>query len=60
MGEKLATKILDNIEKSKTRPLRNLIYGLGIRHIGEHSSEVLAEHFGSLETPVRRRGGRDR
>ena len=49
MGEKLATKILDNIEKSKTRPLRNLIYGLGIRHIGEHSSEVLAEHFGSLE-----------
>ncbi len=49
MGEKLATKILDNIEKSKTRPLHNLIYGLGIRHIGEHSSEVLAEHFGSLE-----------
>ena len=49
MGEKLATKILDNIEKSRTRPLLNLIYALGIRHIGEHSSEVLAEHFGSLE-----------
>ena len=49
MGEKLATKILDNIEKSKTRPLANLIFGLGIRHIGEHSAEVLAEHFGSLD-----------
>ena len=52
MGEKLATKILDNIEKSKTRPLLNLIYGLGIRHIGEHSSEVLAQNFGSLERLV--------
>ena len=49
MGEKLATKILDNIEKSKTRPLANLVYGLGIRHIGENSSGVLAQHFGSLE-----------
>lgn len=49
MGDKLATKILGNIEKSKTRPLANLIYALGIRHIGEHSSEVLAGHFGTLE-----------
>ena len=52
MGEKLATKILDNIEKSKTRPLQNLIYGLGVRRIGEHSSEVLAQHFGSVERLV--------
>lgn len=49
MGDKLATKILANIANSKTRPLANVIYALGIRHIGEHSSEVLAAHFGTLE-----------
>lgn len=49
MGEKLATKILANIDASKTRPLNRLIAGLGIRHIGEHSAEVLASHFGTLE-----------
>ena len=49
MGDKLATKILANIENSKTRPLANVIYALGIRHIGEHSAEVLAAHFGTLE-----------
>ena len=49
MGEKLASKILENIEKSKTRPLANLIFALGIRHIGDHSSDVLASHFGTLE-----------
>jgi DNA ligase (NAD+) len=49
MGDKLATKILANIATSKSRPLANVIYALGIRHIGEHSSEVLAAHFGTLE-----------
>lgn len=49
MGDKLATKILNNIENSKTRPLARLIHALGIRHIGEHASEVLASHFGTLE-----------
>jgi DNA ligase (NAD+) len=49
MGDKLATKILDNIEASKTRPLQRVIFALGIRHIGERASEVLAGHFGSLE-----------
>lgn len=49
MGDKLATKILANIEASKTRPLNRLIAGLGIRHIGEHAAEILAAHFGTLE-----------
>jgi DNA ligase (NAD+) len=49
MGDKLATKILANIEASKRRPLANFIFALGIRHIGEHSGEVLAAHFGTLE-----------
>jgi DNA ligase (NAD+) len=49
MGEILATKIIANIERSKTRPMANLIFALGIRHIGEHTAEVLASHFGSIE-----------
>ncbi len=49
MGEKSVTKILANIAGSKTRPLASVIFALGIRHIGEHSSEVLAGHFGTLE-----------
>ena len=49
MGEKLATKIVANINASRRRPLAQLIYALGIRHVGDHVAEVLAAHFGSLE-----------
>ena len=49
MGEKLAANILTAIEKSKDTTLPRLIYGLGIRHVGEHVAEVLADRFGSLE-----------
>ncbi|HZT44303.1 MAG TPA: NAD-dependent DNA ligase LigA [Chthonomonadaceae bacterium] len=52
MGDKLATKILDHIENSKHRPLSRVIYALGIRHVGERASEVLAAHFGSLDRIV--------
>ncbi|NIN64513.1 MAG: hypothetical protein GTO63_07385, partial [Anaerolineae bacterium] len=49
MGEKLASNILAAIENSKSPTLARLIYGLGIRHAGEHVAQVLADHFGSLE-----------
>jgi DNA ligase (NAD+) len=49
MGEKLATKLMAAIRKSKDTTLARLIFGLGIRHVGEHVSQVLAEHFGSME-----------
>jgi DNA ligase (NAD+) len=49
MGEKSAQNVLDAIEASKTRPLWRFLAGLGIRHVGSQSAEVLAEHFGSLE-----------
>jgi DNA ligase (NAD+) len=48
MAGKSAQNILDALEKSKTRPLPRFLYGLGIRHVGEHLSEVLAYEFGSL------------
>ncbi|MBN1123867.1 MAG: NAD-dependent DNA ligase LigA [Sedimentisphaerales bacterium] len=49
MGDKSASNILDSIEASKIRPLWCLIAGLGIRHVGGQSAEILANHFGSLE-----------
>jgi DNA ligase (NAD+) len=48
MGEKSASNILASIEQSRRRPLSRVIFALAIRHVGEHTSEVLAEHFGSL------------
>jgi len=50
MGEKSADNVIAAIEKSKTRPLWRLIAALGIRHIGGQSADILAEHFGSLDT----------
>ncbi len=49
MGEKSAQNILDEIENSKTLPLERVIYGLGIRMVGERTAQFLAEHFGSME-----------
>jgi len=49
MGEKLAENILDAIAGTKRPALSRLIYALGIRHVGDHVAEVLAERFGSLE-----------
>lgn len=49
MAEKSASNILDAIEKTKNTTLPRLIYGLGIRHVGEHIAKILAEEFGSLE-----------
>jgi DNA ligase (NAD+) len=49
MAKKSATNLLDQIEASKSRDLANLIYALGIRHVGERTAGILARHFGSLE-----------
>ncbi len=49
MGEKSIGNLLQAIERSKTRPLWRLIFGLGILHVGESASRALAEHFRSLK-----------
>jgi DNA ligase (NAD+) len=48
-GEKNAAKVVDEITRSKTNELWRLLYGLGIRHIGERSAQVLAKAFWSVE-----------
>jgi DNA ligase (NAD+) len=49
MGEKSAENVLSEIEASKKLPLERVIYGLGIRFVGERTAQFLAEHFGSLD-----------
>jgi DNA ligase (NAD+) len=49
MAEKSASNLLAQIEASKSRELHNLVYGLGIRHVGERTAGILARNFRSLE-----------
>ena len=49
MGKKSAAKVLGEIEKSKSNDVWRLLYGLGIRHVGERGAQVLADHFGSVD-----------
>ncbi len=49
MGDKSAQNVLDEIEDSKKLPLERVIYGLGIRFVGERTAQFLAEHFGSMK-----------
>jgi len=49
MGPKLAQNILEAIAAAKHPPLPRLIYALGIRHVGDHVAEVLADRFRSLD-----------
>jgi len=55
MGEKSAENVLAEIEASKKLPLERVIYGLGIRFVGERTAQFLAEHFGSLDEIMKAR-----
>jgi DNA ligase (NAD+) len=52
MGEKSVDNVLRSIEGSKKRPLAQVIFALGIRHVGGEVAAVLANHFGSMEALV--------
>ena len=49
MGEKSAANLLAAIERSRQTTLPRLLYGLGIREVGEATALALARHFGTLE-----------
>jgi DNA ligase (NAD+) len=49
MGRKSAGNLLAELEQSKSNPVWRLLYGLGIRHVGERGAQVLADHFGSVD-----------
>jgi DNA ligase (NAD+) len=44
-----AENLLKEIAKSKGRTFDRVLFGLGIRHVGEQTASVLAEHFGSID-----------
>ncbi|HEY6547774.1 MAG TPA: NAD-dependent DNA ligase LigA, partial [Vicinamibacteria bacterium] len=48
-AEKSARNLIEQIERSKTRELRRLLFGLGIRYVGERAAHLLARHFRSLD-----------
>lgn len=47
--DKMFEKISMNIENSKNNSLEKLIFGLGIRHVGETTSKALAKHFKTMD-----------
>ncbi|MBI5779579.1 MAG: NAD-dependent DNA ligase LigA [Planctomycetes bacterium] len=49
MGDKLAANILDAIGRSKKTTLVRLIYGLGIRHVGEAIAKTLADNYRNID-----------
>jgi len=48
-GAKNAAKVLAQIDRSRTNEPWRLLYGLGIRHVGERAAQVLEEAFGSID-----------
>lgn len=50
MGRKSAQNLLAEIEKSKSNELARVIYAVGIRFVGERTAQLLAEHFGSMDS----------
>jgi DNA ligase (NAD+) len=49
MAEKSAQNLLDALERSKNSTLPRCLTALGIRHVGEATAKLLAEHFGGLD-----------
>ena len=49
MGDKLASKIIANIEASKERPLPRLLFALGVLHVGSEIADLLSQRFPNLE-----------
>jgi DNA ligase (NAD+) len=49
MGKVSAENLVAALERSKSRGLRHVLYGLGIRHVGVSAAGALAEAFGSME-----------
>lgn len=49
MAEKSAQNIIDGIEKSKEIPFEKVLYGIGIKHVGETVAKKLAKNFTSMD-----------
>jgi DNA ligase (NAD+) len=52
VGEKSATALLEQIDRSKDAGLARVLMGLGIRYVGERTAQLLAVQFGSMDALV--------
>lgn len=50
MAEKSAQNILDGVKKSKQIPFEKVLFGIGIKHVGETVAKKLAKNFDSIES----------
>ncbi|MGE4267393.1 MAG: NAD-dependent DNA ligase LigA [Deferribacterales bacterium] len=48
-GEKSVENIKTAINESKKKPFDRVLFGIGLKHVGERTAQVLAEHFGSID-----------
>lgn len=49
MGRKSAQNLLDELDNSRRHPLHRLLFGLGIRFVGERTARALAAHFRTMD-----------
>ncbi|WPK13676.1 NAD-dependent DNA ligase LigA [Lysinibacillus louembei] len=49
MGQKSASNLVEALERSKENSLERLLFGLGIRHVGEKAAKILAEQYETME-----------
>jgi DNA ligase (NAD+) len=52
MGDKSAQNVLNEIAGSKKLPLERVLFGLGMRFVGERTAQFLAQHFGSIDALI--------
>jgi DNA ligase (NAD+) len=50
MGELSVANLLEAVERARTRTFDRLLFGLGVRHVGEHVAEVVAQRWPSIES----------
>ena len=51
-GEKSINNLLDSIEKSKENSLEQLLFALGIRHVGKKIAKILAKHYKNIDNII--------
>jgi len=51
-GTKSINNLINNIEKSKNNSLEKLLFGLGIRHVGNKTAKILAMYFGDIDALI--------
>ena len=49
MADKRARNLIRAIDAARARPLNQIVYGLGIPNVGEHTAAVLSAEMGSIE-----------